>query len=111
GVPTWISIGPTKTNRTVNGGQSWTDIGHTRIPGRNPGDPDISGPSPGIGATRIFRDTPHGVGVRPTATGLNHVAVVCNGGFLGFTHNGGNTWDQTGPICTGLGWAGFQFTV
>lgn len=96
--------------RTTNGAQSWTDIGHSTIPAPKAGDP-ATPPSPGIGATRIFRDTPHGVGVSPTADGLKHVAVVCNGGFLVFTHDGGTTWNQTGLIGTVSGWAGFNATV
>jgi len=53
--------------RTNDGGVSWTDIGHTTIPQQKP--PNIP-PSPGIGPARIFRDTPHGIGVSPTADGL-----------------------------------------
>jgi photosystem II stability/assembly factor-like uncharacterized protein len=105
---------PRQIYQTVNGGSHWADIGHSTVPG----DPSTP-PSPGIGASRVFRDTPHGIGVSPTATGLNHVAVVCNGGFLVFTHDGGATWNQIGlippvPNPSGLGvsgWQGFNATV
>jgi photosystem II stability/assembly factor-like uncharacterized protein len=94
--------------RTNDGGVSWTDIGHTTIPQKNP--PNIP-PSPGIGKTRIFRDTPHGIGVSPTANGLNTVAVVCNGGFVVSTHDGGATWHQAGLIGTVPNWQGFNSNV
>lgn len=40
--------------------------------------------------------------------GLAHVAVVCNGGFVVITHNGGVSWTQTGLIGTVPSWAGFN---
>lgn len=98
---------------TSSAGTLWTDIGHTTIPGNpnaNPPIPDTP-PSPGIGPTRIFRDTPHGIGVSPSVDGLAHVAVVCNGGFVVVTHNGGASWSQTGLIGTVTGWAGFNSNV
>lgn len=96
--------------RTTNAGGLWTDIGHTLIPGIPTANPPIPNtpPSPGIGAARIFRDTPHGIGVSPTADGQNHVAVVCNGGFVVVTHDGGATWSQTGLIGTVPAWQGFN---
>jgi hypothetical protein len=94
--------------RTASAGGLWTDIGHTTIPGTtNPPTP-ATPPSPGIGATRIFRDTPHGIGVSPTADGQNHVAVVCNGGFVVVTHNGGASWTQAALIGTVPAWQGFN---
>ncbi|HEX7288689.1 MAG TPA: hypothetical protein VF532_21065 [Candidatus Angelobacter sp.] len=99
--------------RTDNAGGLWTDIGHTLIPGiptAKPPVPDIP-PSPGINAARIFRDTPHGIGVSPTADGQNHVAVACNGGFVVVTHNGGATWTQAALIGTVPGWQGFNATA
>lgn len=94
--------------KTSNAGGLWTDIGHTTIPGTtNPPTPNTP-PSPGIGASRIFRDTPHGIGVSPTADGQNHVAVVCNGGFVVVTHNGGVTWTQASLIGTVAAWQGFN---
>jgi hypothetical protein len=89
--------------RTSNAGALWTDIGHTQIPGT-----PVTPPSPGIGAARVFRDTPHGIGVSPTPDGQNHVAVVCNGGFVVVTHNGGATWSETPLIGTVPGWQGFN---
>lgn len=86
---------------TVNGGGNWSEIGHTFLP---PGTP----PSPGIGAGRGFRDTPHGIGVSPTATGLNHVAVVALSGWVVFTHDGGASWHQTRLIGTVPNWQGFN---
>jgi len=98
---------------TTSGGSLWTDIGHTTIPGNPNATPPIPNtpPSPGIGPTRIFRDTPHGIGVSPAADGLAHVAVVCNGGFVVVTHNGGTSWTQTGLIGSVAGWAGFNSNV
>jgi hypothetical protein len=94
--------------KTSNAGGLWVDIGHTTIPGTtNPPTPNTP-PSPGIGATRIFRDTPHGIGVSPAPDGQNHVAVVCNGGFVVVTHNGGATWTQAGLIGTVPNWQGFN---
>jgi len=94
--------------RTDNAGALWTDIGHTQIPGTtNPPTPTIP-PSPGINAARIFRDTPHGIGVSPAADGQNHVAVVCNGGFVVVTHNGGATWTQASLVGTVTAWQGFN---
>jgi hypothetical protein len=94
--------------RTDNAGTLWTDIGHTQIPGTvNPPTPAIP-PSPGINAARIFRDTTHGIGVSPTPDGQNHVAVVCNGGFVVVTHNGGATWTQAALIGTVPNWQGFN---
>jgi hypothetical protein len=94
--------------KTSNAGDLWTDIGHTQIPGTaNPPTPTVP-PSPGINAARIFRDTPHGIGVSPTPDGQNHVAVVCNGGFVVVTHNGGATWTQAALIGTVPGWQGFN---
>lgn len=94
--------------RTADAGGLWTDIGHTQIPQPgNPPPPPVP-PSPGIGAARIFRDTPHGIGVSPTPDGQNHVAVVCNGGFVVVTHNGGATWTQAALIGTVPGWVGFN---
>lgn len=94
--------------RTANAGGLWTDIGHTAVPATtNPTFPALS-PSPGIGAARIFRDTPHGIGVSPTADGQNHVAVVCNSGFVVVTHDGGATWTQTNLIGTVPAWQGFN---
>jgi photosystem II stability/assembly factor-like uncharacterized protein len=95
---------------TTSAGSLWTDIGHTTIPGNPSAKPPIpdTPPSPGIGAARIFRDTPHGIGVSPAADGLAHVAVVCNGGFVVVTHNGGVSWTQTGLIGTVPGWGGFN---
>lgn len=89
--------------KTTNAGGLWTDVGHTTIPG-SPSTP----PSPGIGAARIFRDTPHGIGVSPTADGQNHIAVACSGGFVVVTHNGGATWTQAALIGTVPGWQGFN---
>ena len=96
--------------KTANAGGLWTDIGHTFVPGIPTATPPVpdTPPSPGIGAARIFRDTPHGIGVSPTADGQNHVAVVCNGGFVVVTHNGGATWTQAGFIGTVPGWRGFN---
>jgi hypothetical protein len=96
--------------RTADGGQSWTDIGHSTVPGVKSTDPSTP-PSPGIGPTRVFRDTPHGIGVSPTASGLKTVAVVCNGGFVVFTHDGGATWGQTAMIGPVSGWQGFNSTA
>ena len=97
--------------RTDNAGTLWTDIGHTQIPGTvNPPTPTVP-PSPGINAARIFRDTTHGIGVSPTADGQNHVAVVCNGGFVVTTHNGGATWQQAALIGTVPNWQGFNSTA
>jgi hypothetical protein len=94
--------------KTSNAGGLWTDIGHTQIPGTaNPPTPTVP-PSQGINAARIFRDTPHGIGVSPTPDGQNHVAVVCNGGFVVVTHNGGATWTQAALIGTVPGWQGFN---
>ncbi|HLW52992.1 MAG TPA: hypothetical protein VKW06_09115 [Candidatus Angelobacter sp.] len=92
--------------KTTNAGGLWTDIGHTRIPGS-----PVTPPSPGIGPTRIFRDTPHGIGVSPLPDGQNHVAVVCNNGFVVVTHNGGASWMQTGLIGAIPGWQGFNSNV
>lgn len=97
--------------RTDSAGTLWTDIGHTQIPGTvNPPTPTVP-PSPGINAARIFRDTTHGIGVSPTADGQNHVAVVCNGGFVVITHNGGATWQQAALIGTVPNWQGFNSTA
>ena len=97
--------------RTDNAGALWTDIGHTQVPGTvNPPTPTIP-PSPGINAARIFRDTPHGIGVSPTPDGQNHVAVVCAAGFVVTTHNGGTTWQQAALIGTVPGWQGFNSTA
>ena len=94
--------------KTTDAGGLWTDIGHTQIPQPgNPAPPPVP-PSPGIGAARIFRDTPHGIGVSPTADGQNHVAVVCNGGFVVVTHNGGGAWTEAALIGTVPGWQGFN---
>ncbi len=94
--------------RTSDAGGTWTDIGHTLIPGTtNPPVPNTP-PSPGINAARIFRDTPHGIGVSPETDGQNHVAVVCNGGFVVVTHNGGATWTQAALIGTVPAWQGFN---
>ncbi|MCU1333125.1 MAG: hypothetical protein JWM08_2117 [Candidatus Angelobacter sp.] len=98
--------------RTTNAGGLWTDIGHTTIPGTTTPPTPATPPSPGIGAARIFRDTPHGIGVSPTPDGQNHVAVVCNGGFVVVTHNGGATWTQAaliGPVIPT--WQGFNSNV
>jgi len=98
---------------TTSAGSLWADIGHTLIPGNPSATPPIpdTPPSPGIGAARIFRDTPHGIGVSPAADGLANVAVVCNGGFVVVTHNGGVSWTQTALIGTVSGWAGFNSNV
>ena len=107
----------TYTSREIYGtssaGTLWTDIGHTLIPGNPSATPPIpdTPPSPGIGAARIFRDTPHGIGVSPAVDGLAHIAVVCNGGFVVVTHNGGVSWTQTRLIGTVPGWAGFNSNV
>lgn len=95
---------------TTSAGTLWTDIGHTLIPGNPNAKPPIpdTPPSPGIGAARIFRDTPHGIGVSPAVDGAANVAVVCNGGFVVVTHNGGLSWTQTGLIGTVSLWAGFN---
>ncbi len=96
--------------KTTNAGGLWTPIGNTLIPGIPTATPPVpdTPPSPGIGAARIFRDTPHGIGVSPTADGQNHVAVVCNGGFVVVTHDGGATWTQTPLIGTVTAWQGFN---
>lgn len=94
--------------KTSNAGGLWTDIGHTQIPGTTNPPVPATPPSPGINAARIFRDTPHGIGVSPTPDGQNHVAVVCNGGFVVVTHNGGATWTQAALIGTVPGWQGFN---
>jgi photosystem II stability/assembly factor-like uncharacterized protein len=49
--------------------------------------------------------------VSPTADGQNHVAVVCNGGFVVVTHNGGTTWTQAALIGTVPAWQGFNSTA
>jgi hypothetical protein len=99
--------------KTTNAGGLWTDIGHTLIPGIPTATPPVPNtpPSPGINAARIFRDTPHGIGVSPTADGQNHIAVVCNGGFVVVTHNGGATWTQAALIGTVPSWQGFNSTA
>jgi hypothetical protein len=97
--------------KTTNAGGLWTDIGHTTIPGSGTPPGPSTPPSPGINAARIFRDTPHGIGVSPTADGQNHVAVVCNGGFVVTTHNGGATWQQAALIGTVPNWQGFNSTL
>ena len=99
--------------KTTNAGGLWTDIGHTFIPGIPTAKPPVpdTPPSPGINAARIFRDTPHGIGVSPTPDGQNHVAVVCNGGFVVVTHNSGATWTQAALIGTVPGWQGFNSTA
>jgi len=98
---------------TTSAGSLWSDIGHTLIPGNPSAKPPIpdTPPSAGIGATRIFRDTPHGIGVSPAVDGLAHVAVACNGGFVVVTHNGGVSWTQSGLIGTVSGWVGFNSNV
>jgi hypothetical protein len=99
--------------RTDNAGTLWTDIGHTLIPGIPTAKPPVpdTPPSPGINAARIFRDSTHGIGVSPTPDGQNHVAVVCNGGFVVTTHNGGATWQQAALIGTVPNWQGFNSTA
>jgi hypothetical protein len=99
--------------RTTAAGSLWVDIGHTLVPGIPTATPPVPPipPSPGINPARIFRDTTHGIGVSPTADGQNHVAVVCNGGFVVVTHNGGATWTQAALIGTVPGWQGFNSTV
>jgi len=98
---------------TTSAGVLWTDIGHTLIPGNPSANPPIPAtpPSPGIGAARIFRDTPHGIGVSPAVDGLAHVAVVCNSGFVIVTHNSDMSWTQTGLIGMVPGWGGFNSNV
>lgn len=91
----FYSYGGHAIYQTNDGAQSWHVIGH-------PG-------SGGIGASRIFRDTPHGVGVGPT---LNDVAVVANGGRLVVTHDGGKTWLDDLLIGSAMpAWQGFNSTV
>jgi hypothetical protein len=94
--------------KTTNAGGLWTDIGHTLIPGTTTPPTPNTPPSPGINAARIFRDTPHGIGIAPGADGQNHVAVVCNGGFVVVTHDGGATWTQAALIGTVPTWQGFN---
>jgi hypothetical protein len=96
--------------KTSNAGGLWTDIGHTLIPGIPTAKPPVpdTPPSTGINPARIFRDTPHGIGVSPTADGQNHIAVACNGGFVVVTHNGGATWTQAALIGTVPNWQGFN---
>lgn len=95
--------------KTVDGGGNWADIGHTFIPNKPP-TPNTP-PSPGIGAGRIFRDTPHGIGMSPTPDGLSNVGVVCNSGWVVVTHDGGATWHQTRLIGTVPNWQGFNSNV
>ena len=105
--------------KTANGAASWQDIGHTTIPGNPNATPPISDtpPSPGIGAARVFRDTPHGIGLSPTADGQNHLGVACLSGFVVITHDGGANWIQTNLTDSATnptrvpGWGGFNSTV
>jgi hypothetical protein len=94
--------------KTSDAGGLWTDIGHTLIPGTTTPPVPNTPPSPGINAARIFRDTPHGIGISPEPDGQNHVAVVCNGGFVVVTHNGGATWTQAALIGSVPAWQGFN---
>ena len=81
--------------QTTDGAQTWHVIG---APGAG-----------GIGASRIFRDAPHGVAVGPT---LNDVAVIANGGRLVVTHDGGQTWLDDVLIGAAMpNWQGFNSTV
>jgi photosystem II stability/assembly factor-like uncharacterized protein len=89
--------------KTTDGAQSaWVNIGQNGLEGT---------PSPGIGAARVFRDAVHGIGVSPSADGLNNVAVVTNGGWVVVTHDGGATWHQTPLIGTVPNWQGFNANV
>jgi len=99
--------------KTTNAGGLWTDIGHTLIPGNPTAKPPVpdTPPSPGINAARTFRDTPHGIGVSPTADGQNHIAVACSSGFVVVTHNGGATWTQAALVGTVPNWQGFNSTA
>lgn len=96
--------------KTTNGAALWQKIGEACIPNAQ-GTACAVPPSPGIGVNRVFRDTPHGIGVSPTADGRNHVGVACLGGFMVFTHNGGASWIETPLIGTVAGWNGFNSTV
>jgi len=94
---------PAEIYRTTDGANNWVNIGQNGLPGA---------PSPGIGATRRFRDTVHGIGVSPDASGgINNVAVVCNSGWVVVTHDGGATWHQTRLIGTVPNWQGFNSNV
>jgi len=90
----FYNYGAHKIYETTDGAQSWHIIGQS---GSN-----------GIGAARIFRDTPHGIGVGPT---LNDVAVTSNGGRVIITHDGGQTWHTNLLIGSVPGWQGFNSTV
>jgi hypothetical protein len=86
--------------QTTNGAQRWVNIGQNGLEGK---------PSVGIGQARVFRDAVHGIGVSPSANGgLNHVAVVCLGGWVVMTHDGGDTWHQTPLIGMVPNWQGFN---
>ncbi len=90
--------------KTADGAKTaWVNIGQNGLEGT---------PSTGIGAARVFRDAVHGVGVSPSPNGgLNNVAVVCNGGWVVVTHDGGSSWHQTPLIGTVPNWQGFNSNV
>lgn len=90
----FFSYGAHHIYKTTDGAQSWQVIGQ----------PGVGG----IGKSRIFRDTPHGIGVGPT---LNDVAVTSNGGRVIITHDGGNSWITRVLIGSVPGWQGFNSTV
>ena len=86
--------------QTRNGARHWGNIGQNGLEGT---------PSKGISAARVFRDAVHGIGVSPSPNGgLDHVAVVCNGGFVEVTHNGGKLWHEASLIDTVPNWQGFN---
>jgi hypothetical protein len=85
---------------TTNGARHWGNIGQNGLEGT---------PSKGISAARVFRDAVHGIGVSPSPNGgLDRVAVVCNGGFVEVTHNGGKLWHEASLIDTVPNWQGFN---
>ncbi len=86
--------------RTNNGARHWMSIGQNGLAGK---------PTKGISATRVFRDAVHGIGVSPEPNGgLEHVAVVCSGGFVVVTRNGGHGWHEASLIDTVPNWQGFN---
>ena len=91
----YFTVGRTKIYRTSDAGTFWATIGES---GKN-----------GIGAARLMRAGNHPVGVSTIDT--DHVGVVCNGGFLLLTQDGGATWTEKPLIAMVPGWAGFNSNV